>query len=151
MFCSCYLNMTLWVFHETGHEGTEVLSLFFTAYVLCKKNYSFSRVVFFQSEIANSFYSKMNDSSGVRTTWFWSGRYRFESQPLPTFFNLMITTENHDTAPFSLHGKFRYQNFPETSKISLGKFSVLWDKKKFRRKNVISQPLNLSSIKFFRY
>ena len=41
----------------------------FLAYVICKENYSFSRVVFlfFQSKIANSFYSKINDSSGVRT------------------------------------------------------------------------------------
>ena len=35
--------------------------LFFAAYVICKKNYSFSRVVllFFQTKIVNSFHSKM--------------------------------------------------------------------------------------------
>ena len=39
-------------------------SLFFAAYVICKKNYSFSRVMLllFQSEIANSFHSKINAS-----------------------------------------------------------------------------------------
>ena len=41
-----------------------------SAYVMCKKNYSFKRAVFFfQSKIANSFHSK-NDSNGIRTTGF---------------------------------------------------------------------------------
>ena len=47
--------------------------LFFAAYVICKKNYSFGRVVFFQIKIASSFYSKINDSSRVRTTGFSAG------------------------------------------------------------------------------
>ena len=50
--------------------------------------YSFSRVVFrffFQSKIANSFYSKINDSSEVKTTRFWSGRSGFESLPRQIF------------------------------------------------------------------
>ena len=40
---------------------------FFAAYVKCKKNYSFSRVVFlfFQSKIANSFYSKKMTAMGL--------------------------------------------------------------------------------------
>ena len=67
--------------------------LFFTAYVICKKNYSSSRVVFFQSNIANSFYSKINDSSGVRTTWFWSGRSRVRVLIVPNIFKI----SNRDT------------------------------------------------------
>ena len=34
---------------------------------------------FFQSKIANSFYSKINDSIGVRTTGFWSDESGFQS------------------------------------------------------------------------
>ena len=46
-----------------------------------QKNYSFTRVVFllFQSKIANFFYSKTNDSGGVKTTGFPSSRSGFES------------------------------------------------------------------------
>ena len=51
--------------------------LFFDAYVICKKNYSFSRVVFFQTKMANSLYSKINESSRVRKTRFSSSRSRF--------------------------------------------------------------------------
>ena len=40
---------------------------------------SFFFFFFFHSKIANSFYSKINDSSGVRTTSFLSGRSGFES------------------------------------------------------------------------
>ena len=36
-----------------------------------------------------------------RTREFWSGGYEFESQLLPTFFNLNIKTEKCDTAPSS--------------------------------------------------
>ena len=95
---------------------------------------------FFQTKIANSFYSKINDSSRVRrtgflssrswarvsvvpnilmisltfvrnssgshgtvckTTGFWNGRYGFESQPLLTFFNLSITTENRASPSYA--------------------------------------------------
>ena len=51
--------------------------LFFAVYVIYKKKYSFSRVVFlfFQCKTANSFYSKINDSSRVRTTAFSSSRF----------------------------------------------------------------------------
>ena len=55
--------------------------LFFAAYVICKENYSLSSVVFlffsffFQTKIANLFYSKTNDSSRVRTTRFSSSKF----------------------------------------------------------------------------
>ena len=52
-----------------------LLFLFFAVYVINRKNYSFSRVVFFQCKTANSFYSKMNDSSRVRITVFSSSRF----------------------------------------------------------------------------
>ena len=63
-------------------------SLFFAAYVICKKNYSFSRVVFlfFQSKTANSFYSEINGSSRVRTTAFSSSRFRVRVAVEPNIF-----------------------------------------------------------------
>ena len=51
-----------------------LILLFFAVFLLYKKNYSFSTVysgvkfLFFQCKTANSFYSKINDSSMVRTT-----------------------------------------------------------------------------------
>ena len=62
--------------------------LFFAVYVIYKKNCSFSRVVFlfFQTKTANSFYSKINDSSGVRTTKFSSGRFGVRVPLMSNFF-----------------------------------------------------------------
>ena len=64
--------------------------LFFAAYVICTKNYSFSRVVFlfFQSKIADSFYSKINDSSRVRTTAFSSSRFGVRLSVVPNIFTI---------------------------------------------------------------
>ena len=67
------------------------LLLFFVVYVICKKNYySFSRVVFlfFQSKIAKSFYSKINDSSRVRTTAFSSSRFGVRVSVVPNIFTI---------------------------------------------------------------
>ena len=54
---------------------------FFAAFVICKKNYSFSRVVFLFFSVQNCqlFFSKKNESSEVRTTRFWSDTSGFES------------------------------------------------------------------------
>ena len=55
---------------KKNHWFSRVIFSFFAAYVICKKNYSFTRVVFlffFSPKIANSFHSKVNDSSWVRT------------------------------------------------------------------------------------
>ena len=62
--------------------------LFFAAYVMCKKNYSFSSVVFlfFQTKITKSFYSKINDSSRVRTTGFSSSRLGVRVCEVPNIF-----------------------------------------------------------------
>ena len=73
-----------------------------------------------------------------KTTGFWSGRYGFESQPLQTFFNSIITTKNRDTAPL-IYEKFRYQNFYETKKGSPTNFFGTGTKN-FRRKIVILTP-----------
>ena len=64
--------------------------LFFAAYVIYKKNYSFSRVVFlfFQTKIANSFYSKINDSGRLWTTRFSSSRFGVRVTALPNFFTI---------------------------------------------------------------
>ena len=129
----------------------------------------FSRVVFslFQSNIANSFYSKINVSSGVgtkvyqavgpgsnlcrarffktsmkfvriskcsngkegKTTGFWSGSSEFESQPLPTFFNFINTTENGDSPPLLSIKFFATKIFFKHRKIPLRIVPVQWDKK----------------------
>ena len=62
--------------------------LFFAVYVIYKKNYSFSRVVFFQTKIANSFYSKINDSGSLRTTRFSSSRFGVRVTALPKIFTI---------------------------------------------------------------
>ena len=65
------------------------LLLFFAAYVICKKNYSFSRVVFLfsnQSKIANS--SKINDSRRVRTSAFSSSRIGVRVSVVPNIFTI---------------------------------------------------------------
>ena len=133
--------------------------LFFAAYVICKKNYSFSRIVFvvflfFQSKNAISFYSKLNVSSGVRTKTFWSGRSGFESLPcqiflrfrwhLSEFPNVLMAQwvgqqveEEVGTGSnpslylqfFNYINKFRDQNLSETRMGSPTNFSALWDKK----------------------
>ena len=63
--------------------------LFFAVYEIYQKNYSFSRVkflVFFQCKTANSFYSKINDSSRVRTTPFSSSRSGVRVSVVPNIF-----------------------------------------------------------------
>ena len=62
-----------------------LIVLFFAAYVICKKNYSFNRVVFlfFISPKLPTFYSKINDSSRVRTTAFSSSRFGVRVSVVP--------------------------------------------------------------------
>ena len=72
----------------TVNRNGPCLLLFFAAYVMCKKNYSFSRVVLFQCKTANSFYSKINDSSRVRTTAFSSSRFGVRVSVLPNIFTI---------------------------------------------------------------
>ena len=64
--------------------------LFLAVYVIYKKIYSFSRVVFlfFQSKTANSLYSKINDSSRVRTTAFSSSRFGVRVSIVPNIFTI---------------------------------------------------------------
>ena len=65
--------------------------LFFAVYVIYKKNYSFSRVVFlffFQAKIANSFYSKINYSGRLGTTRFSSSRFAVRVTAPPKFFTI---------------------------------------------------------------
>ena len=73
-------------FSNTTTFGCSRALLFFAVYVIYKKNYSFSRVVFFQSKTANSFYSKINDSSRVRTTAFSSSRFGVRVSVVPNVF-----------------------------------------------------------------
>ena len=68
--------------------------LFFAVYEIYKKNYSFSTVysgvkfLFFQCKTANSFYSKINDSSRVRTTAFSRSRFGFRVSVVPNTFTI---------------------------------------------------------------
>ena len=66
--------------------------LFFAIYEIYKKNYSFSRVfflfLFYLTKIANSFYSKINDSGRCRTTRFSSSGFGVRVSALPKFFTI---------------------------------------------------------------
>ena len=109
--------------------------LFFAACVICKKNYSFSRVfLFFLPKIANSFYSKINDSSRIGTTWF-SSRFGVRVSVVPN--NFMIYPEH-----------FLIPEIKETLKGSPTKFFGT-ETKNFDGKSWYSLPPPLLSIKFF--
>ena len=70
--------------------------LFFAVYKIYKKNYSFSTVYsgvkflfFYLTKTANSFYySKINDSSMVRTTAFSSSRFGVRVSVVPNIFTI---------------------------------------------------------------
>ena len=69
--------------------------------------------------ISLTFIRNSDGSHGTvgRITGFWSGRYGFETQTLPTFYNLINTMENRDTpSPQPLiHKRFRYGKFSKHS------------------------------------
>ena len=75
-------------------------------------------------DICQKFHSNGSHGTMSGTTGFRSGRYGFESQALTTLFNLIITTENRDTAPPSppMHKIFRYPKFSETPEGSPATF-----------------------------
>ena len=52
-----------------------------------------------------------------RTTWFRSGRYGLEFQPLPAFLNLNMKTENRD-----MQECFDTRSFLKPGKVSSSKF-----------------------------
>ena len=56
---------------------------------------------FFQSEIANSLYSKTNAGSGIKTTTFRNGRSGFESPPYDFSDIYDFTQQNSDTPSYS--------------------------------------------------
>ena len=99
-FCQIFLFLSKWSRHFgekknwSSRSAFEYLFghifLFFAAYVICKKNHSFSKVVFlfFQTKIANFFYSKINDSSRVRTTAFSSIRFGVRVSLEPNIFTI---------------------------------------------------------------
>ena len=89
---------------------------------ICKKNYSFSWVVFlfFQSKIVNSFYSKINDSIRVRTSGSEAVGAGFESLSFQIFLRFRIVTLP-PSIPL-IHKIFRYQEFSETQNGSPTKF-----------------------------
>ena len=63
--------------------------LFFALYVIYKKNYSFSRVVFlflYKTKIGDSSFSKINDSGRLRTTRFSRNTFGVRVTALPNFF-----------------------------------------------------------------
>ena len=66
----------------------------------------------FQSKAANSFHSKLIDSSGVRTAWFWSGSSRARVCIVPNILRRRIVTPLPSTP--LIHKSFRYQDFSET-------------------------------------
>ena len=101
--------------------------LFFAVYVIYKKNYSFSRVVFlfsffYQIKIANKHYSKINDTG-------------FESLPCQIFLRFIINI-------------FRYPKLMTHWRVPLRNFLALWDKKNLDGKSWYSLLL---IHKLFRY
>ena len=111
----------------------------FAAYIICKKNYSFSRVVFFLSKIANS-YLKIIVSTRVRTTAFSSSRFGVRVFVVPSIFTIYpqhflipeisetlkgsftkffglvrpkIFDEKRDSPLFFIHKTFRNQKFSQ--------------------------------------
>ena len=102
---------------------------------LCRAKYFYDFI-----DICQNFHSNGSDGTVGRTTGFWSGRYGFESQPLLTFFNLIITMENRDAAPAppSYAWKVSMTEFFETRKGSPTKF--FGTETKNRRKILIFPP-----------
>ena len=92
-FGKCYQKENIWDFYNK-HRNVLTLGitdlLFFAAYVICKKNYSGSRVVFlfYQTKIASYFYSKINHSIRVRKTGFSSSRFVVPVSVVPNIFIL---------------------------------------------------------------
>ena len=77
-------------FNFTCNLAKSAKLLFFAVYVIYKKN-SFSRVVFlffYLTKTANSFYSKINDSSMVWTTTFSRSRFRVRVSVVPNIFTI---------------------------------------------------------------
>ena len=85
-----------------------------------------SNFFLFQCKAANSFYSKINDSSRVRTTAFSSSRFGVRVFVVPIFLRFTLTI-------------FWCPKLVKHWRIPLRCFSALWDKK-FRRKILILSP-----------
>ena len=71
------------------HFHANPFLLFFAAYVKCKKKYSVGS--FFPVQNCQLFYSKINDSSRVRTTGFPSSRSRVRVSVVPSIFMISQT------------------------------------------------------------
>ena len=80
----------------TVASKTLISFLFFAAYLICKNYYSFSQVVFlfFQTKIANSISSKINDICRLRTTRFSSSRLGVRVTVVPNIFTIFSDTRN---------------------------------------------------------
>ena len=100
--------------------GTSLL-LFFAAYVICRKNYSFSRVVFLfldQNCQLFSFKNKWQDNSKVRTTRFSSIRFEVQVTIVPNIFTIYPQhflmpeiSEALQGSPTKFFGTVRQKNF----------------------------------------
>ena len=115
-------------FHSDGSHCTVGRTILFCSGTSGFKSLS-CQMFFFM--ISLTFVSNSNGSHGSvsKTTGFWCVRYGFESQPLPTFFNISITTENRDTTPLLCMKRFDARIFLKPGRVPLRSFSVLWDKK----------------------
>ena len=93
--------------------------LFFAAYVICKKNYSFSRVVFlfFQSKIANYFYSKKMTAVRLGQHGSKAVGPGLESLSCQKTLQFRIVTPPPST-PLLIHNFFPYRKFSEAQKGS---------------------------------
>ena len=106
--------------------------LFFAAYVICKKIHSVG-LFFRQTKIANSFYSKINDSSRVRTKGSQVKGSGFESLTCQKILRFIPNI-------------FRYPKLVKYYGVPLGKFLEL--RQKILTENLDTAPPPLLSINF---
>ena len=106
----------------------------------------YSEVVFFyQCILPTIFFKKWSRQRG-EDKHFSSSRTGLESQPLPTFFNFIVTTENRDT-PLLWMKIFDDRISLKPGRVPLRIFSAMWDKK-FSMENRDTPPPSLMQENF---
>ena len=138
-------------------RGKSFVLLFFDAHVICKKKYSFSRVVFlfFQTKIANSLYSKINDSSRVRTTGFSSSRFTWVRvfvvpnifMIYPKHFSIPEISETLRGSPTKYFGTVRQKNSKENLDTPPSLLSINF----FDTRNFVKHSTEKFPYEVFRY
>ena len=90
---------------------------------------SLCRVIYFSTSLTFVRISNCSHGTLGRRTGFRNGGYRFDSQPLPIFFNFFNMTGNRDTHPFLCKRSFESKIFLKPGRVPLRNISVLWEKR----------------------